>query len=576
MTAAWSSGFKWEPSGQAAPSLWEGVDAGVGYPDIIVDGILVTDRCLGASWSSGRSWWLDDPQPGSAQVELQGTLEGELAGAKVGDVLVIQADPVGRLWRGWIDSIVETTVPRDGELAYGLSITASDALSRILSVELYNSLTLAAGPLDRRLADLATAAGVPSPQVVTVLPTAGFLPTLAGVTLTGSTATPLTLGDHLANCEKASNAIVAVARDGSWLILPRARVVATPHVVELDGTSDLNELHRAVATPERVRNVFTIAGVTTTNAASVGKYGRRGYDVPAGILQAGVNPPYAPETLAALAEPMPFAGGTIPVDSRTADAVALQLFDWCRVSTRPADEYYQLLSMSWRADPGSWDLSVELDRTQMTIAAPPDPGTVDPPNPIPPTTATVTDTFTTNRSAYVVDTGSVNAGNGASVDLLVGRLGDGKLARALIRFQLDWSGKVVTVHSAKLRVKGGATNCSGFGSSPTFDVHRITGSWSPGTYATRCSFASSNAVVFPGPAATSTGMVTKAGPSSTGDWQELDVTAIVKAWASGSSNYGLRLTGADEGSSADRAPIWSHNAPQADRPQLVVKYTYEV
>ena len=54
----------------------------------------------------------------------------------------------------------------------------------------------------------------------------------------------------------------------------------------------------------------------------------------------------------------------------------------------------------------------------MSIAAPPiDP---DPPNPIRPTWRTVTDTFLTDRSAYVVDAGRPNAGNGASVDLLVG------------------------------------------------------------------------------------------------------------------------------------------------------------
>ncbi len=569
----WSGGYKWEPSGQVEPSLWQGIDAGVGWPDIIIDGIRVEDRTTGVAWSSGRSWWLASPEPGSATVELQGTLSGELAGATVGDVLRIEAPPIGLMWRGWIDSIVETTVPQDGELVQGLTITASDAMSRILSVELYNSLALTAGTLDRRLADLATAAGVPSPQIVNILPTTGVLPTLAAVTLAGSTASPLTLGAHLEACEKASNAITAVARDGSWLVLPRARVIATPHVVTLDGTSDPNELHRAIASPERVRNVFTIAGVATTIPTSVAKYGRRGYDVPAGV--ATTAPPYAPETLAALAEPLPFATATIPVDSRLADAVALNLFDWCRVSTRPADEYYQLLAMSWRADPGSWDVGVELDRTQMSIAEPPiDP---DPPNPIPPTTATVTDTFVTDRSAYVVHTtGGLDAGNGASVDMLIGRLGDGNLSRGLVRFAMPWRGKVVRVISAKLRLEGGQTTCSAFGSSPTFQVRQITSSWSPGTYATRCAFSSSNSVVYPGPNTTTTGAVTKNGPASTGSVVDIDVLAIVRSWASGASNYGLRLAGADEGNSADRAPIWSHHAASSDRPKLIVQYEYEV
>jgi hypothetical protein len=573
--ARWSEGWLWEPSGpETDTSLWGGVDAGVGWPDIIVDGIRVEDRCTGASWTSGRGWWLDDPQPGTASVELQGQLEGELAGAHVGDELKIVAEPVGTLWRGWIDSIVETTVPQDGELAYGLSIAASDAMSRILSVELYSSLVLAAGTLDRRLADLATAAGVPSPQIVRVLPTSAVLPQLAGITLAGSTATPLTLGQHLADCERASNAITAVARDGSWLVLPRARVISTPHVTTLDGTSDLNELHRAVATPERVRNVFTIAGVQTIINSSVAKYGRRGFDAPGGLLVAPATPPYAVETMQAFAEPLPFASGTIPVDSRLADAVGLELFEWCRVSTRPPDEYYQLLAMSWNATPGEWNLQVELDRTQMSIAAPGvDP---DPPNPEPPTTILVTETWASMKSAYVVLTpGGLQAGNGLSADLLVGKLADGNKARGLIRWNLPWKGKVVKVHSATLRLRGGSTTCTGFGGSPLFDISRITGGWSAGTFATRCSFSSSNAVTWPGPATTATGVVTKPGPGSSGAWVEYNLLAIVDAWAKGSPNYGIQLRGADENDTGDRAPVWSHNGAAADRPQLVVKYEYE-
>ena len=573
--SVWSGGWQWEPSGdETATSLWGGVDAGVGWPDIVVDGIRVEDRCTGASWSTGRSWWLADPEPGAATVELQGTLAGELAGATVGDELRIEAPPVGVMWRGWIDSIVETTIPQDGELAQGLTIQASDAMSRILSVELYSSLVLAAATLDRRLVELATAAGVPAPHIVNILPTAGTLPALAAVTLAGSTATPLKLADHLANCEKASNAIIAVARDGSWLVMPRARVLTTPHVVDLDGTSDLNELHRAVATPERVRNVFTIAGAATTIPTSVAKYGRRGFDVPAGISTTA--PPYAPETLAALAEPLPFATGIIPVASRTAAAVALELFDWCRVSTRPADELYQLLSASWRADPGSWELGVELDRTQVSIAAPPiDP---DPPNPTPPTTATVTDTFICDRTAYVVKSpGGTNLGNGASVDVLVGLLADGNLARGLVRFALPWRGKVVSVSSAKLRLRGGQTTCMSYGGSPSTRISRATSSWSPGTFATRCSFSGSNAVVYPGPSATTTAAVVKAGPTAEGQLFEAGIVDIVRAWASGSPNHGLQLRGASESTTNDRAVYWSKSAGSSgDRPTLVVTYTYEV
>jgi hypothetical protein len=573
--ARWSAGYLWEPSGQLQPSLWGEVDAGAGFPDVIVDGVLVSDRCTSVAWSLGRTWWLADPEPATASIALQGRLEGTgLAGLVLGDRVEIRADPVGPLWTGWVDAITETTEPQDGELAYGLNIGASDAMSRILSVELYNSLALSAGDLSVRVAQLAGAAGVPTPIRVVVLPTTAALPQLAAVTLTGSSLSPLTLGGHLGDCEKASNAIVAVDRDGTFLVLPRARVVATPEVVTLDDDSDPNRLERALATPERVRNVFTIAGTTTTIATSVAKYGRRGYDVPSGI--ASTAPPYSPETLAALAEPAPFAVADIPIDARTARAVGLSPFDWCRVSTRPADEYYQALALGWSAAPDDWQLSVGLDRTQMSIAAPPiDP---DPPNPIPPTTATVTDTFLCDRSAYVVlTTGGLQAGNGASVDLLVGLLGDGNKSRGLVRFGLTWRGKVVSVASAKLRLRGGQTTCSAYGGSPSFRVLRNTSGWSAGTYATRCSFASGNAVVWPGPSVTTDSEVTKAGPKAEGQLAEIDVTGMARDWAAGAANYGVQLRGASEGSSGNRAPLWSKQAgASGDRPTLVVTYTYEV
>jgi hypothetical protein len=573
--ARWSAGYRWEPSGQLEPTLWGDVDAGAGWPDVILAGVNVADRCTGVSWTLGRTWWLADPEPATASVALNGRLEGTaLSGLKLGDRLDIRADPAGPLWTGWIDAITETTEPVDGELAYGLNIGASDAMSRVLSVELYSSLALAAGDLSVRVAQLAAAAGVPTPVRVFILPTIGVLPQLAAVTLAGSSTAPLTLGGHLADCERASNAIVAVDRDGTFLVLPRARVVTTPEIVTLDDDSDPNRLERAIATPERVRNVFTIAGAVTTIPTSVAKYGRRGYDVKSGVST--TPPPYAPETLAALAEPAPFASATVPVDSRTARAVSLSPFDWCRVSTRPTDEYYQALALGWSATPDSWDLSVGLDRTQMSIAAPPiDP---DPPNPIPPTTATVTDTFLCDRSAYVVETaGGLDAGNGASVDLLIGRLNDGNLARALVRFNLAWRGKVTYVSAATLELRGGQTTCSGYGSSPSFRVRRNTGSWSAGTYATRCSFASGNAVIFPGPATTSTDEKTGAGPTSEGALGRVAILGIVRSWATGSPNYGLSIRGASESSSGNRAPVWSKQAGSAgDRPKLIVTYTYEV
>ena len=573
----WSGGWGWEPSGDEITSTWGDVDAGVGWPDVIVAGVQVTDRCTGASWATGREWWLADAEPGSATVTLQGILEGTaIAGLTVGDTLEIRAQPAGVMWKGWIDNVTESTVPQDGELAYGLTIAASDAMSRLLAAELYSSLALPAGTLVARLSALATAAGVPGPLPVVTNPTNMTLVQLAAVTLAGSTATPLTLGDHLSACERASNAIVAVARDGSWIVQPRARVVVTPEVLTLDDDSDPNRLERVVATPERVRNVFTVAGVETVIADSVTEYGRRAYDVPGAVST--TPPPYALETMQALATPEPFAAVTIPVRTRTAAVVGIQPFAWCRVSTRPADEYYQALSTAWTAAPDEWTVAIGLDRTQMTIAGPGDPDFPDPPDPDLPNVATKTVTFRLTKSAFVVKTtGGLEAGNGQSVDLLVGLLADGNLARGLMRFDVVWSGKVTKVNSAQLRLKGAAQYCMSYGNSPSYRIRRITESWSRGSYYTRCAFSGGNAVVWPGPPTTSNGERPSANaPQSPGAWAEVNLLDIVRAWASGSPNYGIQIAGASESSTNDRAPLWGHNTEPSDQPELVVNYTYEV
>lgn len=562
--ARWSSGDPWEPSGdEASPSLWSATDAGVGWPDVFMGGVNVCDRVARISWRSGRSSWLSDPEPGSASIELRGAYDPGDAYLAIGSPLVIGARPGRDLWRGTVDTIAETWTP-DGR---AVQVTAVDDLSRVLSTELYGAgVALAAGDLADRILDLAGLAGV-APRDVRRAPSDPdvALPTLAAVTLTGA------LGPHLSACERASNAIVAQDPDGTWVICQRTALPVTPHVVDLVGDSCPSEVQRSLASPERVRNAFTIAGVETLRQASIAKYGRRSYDVPANV--ATTAPPYSPEFMDAVSEPVPAAAARVRIETRQAELLGIPLLGFARLPADPPATYYQLLAADWTAAPNSWEARLGLDRTQSSIAPPP---VVVPPDPPPPvTTARVTDTFACDRDAYVVKSGSLELGNGVSEYLLAGLLADGQLCRVFLRFALAWRGKVVTVHSATLKLTTTTWDCMS-PSSPSVDIYRVTSSWSEGSGGGKCSFVGSNSVVYPGPSVTSTGKVTRTLSKSDNVTSSATITAIAAAWAAGSSNYGVSLRGSSESSATNRAEVWGRGATSSRRPVLVVDYTYQL
>jgi hypothetical protein len=542
------------PAAQPEPSLWSAIDANVGYPAIIVGGVDLCERANGVRWSLGRSSMLDGPEPDTASFDLVDAYE-----TAIGTPVAIAAPPAGDLWHGYVDTIAQTTTP-DGTTT---SVGCVGSWSKLLSTELSSPTAFAAGTLVDRLLRLAALAGV-TPPGIHMAPSVGVLPQLAAVAaFTGD------LAGHVDAVEKASNAIVAVLPDGSWSILARDAYPpsSSPPLVELIDESCPSELEVAVTTADHVRNSFTIAGALTERPLSIAQYGRRTYDVPAGI--AAEPPPYSVGFFDAVASPARYATAHIPIDTRLAAVVPIAPFDYVRT---PDDVVYQTLGVDWEAAPDTWRATLALDRTQSSIA-----NTPDPVPPEPPTTATRTDVFACNADAYGVLTGGgVHSGNGASVDLLVGLLADGQLARGFVKFGISWAGKVVRVTKATLRLRVGEESCMSYGSSPTVKVYRVSAAWSEGTYGTRCAFSSSNALTYPGPAVTSSGAVTKDCARSESAIVDVVVTAIVQAWAGGSPNYGFALRGASESSSADRCVFWSRSASSGVRPTLTVTYEYEV
>jgi hypothetical protein len=66
-------------------------------------------------------------------------------------------------------------------------------------------------------------------------------------------------------------------------------------------------------------------------------------------------------------------------------------------------------------------------------------------------------------------------------------------------------------------------------------------------------------------------------PTSSGTAKSIDVTAIVRSWFGGSSQYGFRIASAGEDSSKYTTSIYTrHHGTTGNRPQLKLSLTVKV
>jgi hypothetical protein len=185
----------------------------------------------------------------------------------------------------------------------------------------------------------------------------------------------------------------------------------------------------------------------------------------------------------------------------------------------------------------------------------------------------VTRTTTSTKVARVAKTSSgAEYGTGAETASPAGAY-QGWQNRVLIGVTADFT-DAISVVKAILRVRTSTQDNVVFGSNPKIKVQRITSSWSEGTATTP---GSSNAVVWPGPSRTSTGEVVKSVTRSEGTTVDIDVTAIVRAWApaaaggSGAANYGIALIGYTETNDSYTTEIdTDDHGTAAARPQLIL------
>lgn len=156
-----------------------------------------------------------------------------------------------------------------------------------------------------------------------------------------------------------------------------------------------------------------------------------------------------------------------------------------------------------------------------------------------------TTTFSANKDARLANNGS-NMGAGASDYLPVG-LYTGFLYRSIIGFSYSFSG-MTSISSAILHLKTSSQHYVAFGSDPDVTVRRITANWSEGT---AVSLSGSNAVVYPGPAATNTNSATFDVSTAENTWDTVDITAMMQDALAAGVFYGVQLRAVDEGSATD-------------------------
>jgi hypothetical protein len=320
----------------------------------------------------------------------------------------------------------------------------------------------------------------------------------------------------------------------------------------------------------------TTYGAPLKDAASINRYGERRLDVPrivpnaavwaqrivddradAGLeVTLGEVRPYDLIELAALLD----GANAGPQVLRVRDDAHGELID---LDVAPIGGAVGVTANGWR-----WRLVTSIPRADWDNAEPepPEPP-IPPPNPYHTETRTY---FATSDALLALTSGGSKYGAGAATTLPVG-VWQGWTYRSLIQYpSIPFTG-IRRVVSATIILHTTTQVRVGFGSSPTIELRRITGSWSAGSAS---SPSGSNSVVYPGPAVASTAVRANVTTSQSA-LVRIAVTPLVLPWApssiggSGAAQRGLAMY-PGSGSGADTSEFWPVEQGGSNRPQLEV------
>jgi hypothetical protein len=235
----------------------------------------------------------------------------------------------------------------------------------------------------------------------------------------------------------------------------------------------------------------------------------------------------------------------------------------------------RLLGGYFRADTGTgWTAGIISYIPAREWEAIEEPPPIEPPIEPPPSTQKVQRIYNATKDTRAARTsGGANYGSGTEGELPVGAW-QGWRNRAFIGFASIPFGDVVSVDKCILELDTSDQVNVGFGSSPKVKVQRVTASWSEGSLS---SPGSGNSTVYPGPSVTSSGAVTKTVTRSENAAVSIDITAIARAWFSGSAQNGVGIFSSGEDSTTYTTEFWSReNATSGKRPRLVIDMTVRV
>lgn len=341
---------------------------------------------------------------------------------------------------------------------------------------------------------------------------------------------------------------------------------------ELTSTAQADTIRNAIRTWSAA-NTF---GATVKDQPSINKYGERRLEVPRIVPAAST---WSTRVLADRAD----SGLQIVLgELRPYNAVELALILEGELDGPAAlrvrdDDHGELVELTVAVIGGTAGVTANgwrfrhvamIPRAEWDQAEPPP---IIPPDPPPDPYHTETRVYVASSDALIALTsGGAKYGAGAANTLPVGAW-SGWTYRSLIKFPaIPWTG-IRRVVSATLRLDTSDQDRVGFGSSPTIEVRRITGSWSAGSSS---SPSSGNAVVWPGPSVASTVVRTNVTDNQNAA-VSIGVTSLVTPWAPASiggasaAQQGLALY-PGSGSEADTSEFWPVEKGGAFRPQLDV------
>lgn len=375
-----------------------------------------------------------------------------------------------------------------------------------------------------------------------------------------------------------------VLRFTAWGGLPDAKyAVGCPPAGEVGGVwlAGLAELE-AVSQGESIRNSVrsyssgTTFGPALTDPNSIRAFGERRLDV-ARIVPDAAN--WAQHILddrsdagleVTLGEVRPYTAAELALllEGAADGPSALRVADDSH--GEPVDLTVAVIGAAVGVTANGWRfaLTTMIPRAEWDTTEPPPP--IEPPIPPPDPYHTETRVYVGSSDALIALTsGGAKYGAGAATTLPVGAW-SGWTYRSLIQFPNIPGTKLRRLVSATLNLDTTDAVRVGFGSSPTIELKRITGSWSAGSATTP---SSGNAVVWPGPACT--GSIRANVTAAQNAAAAIRVDALVLPWlpsAAGGSlaaQRGLALY-PGSGSTADTTEFWPVEKGGTQRPELVL------